>query len=147
MRRTHALVVAVILVVLTPFQANAFCFQAAGERYGVSPWLLWGISRVESNMNPAAVHHNRNGSVDVGLMQINSSWQRQLGGTWAEIKDPCTNVMVGAWLLRQCIQQFGYTWAAVGCYNSQDPARAQRYAAGVYAVLLSRGVLSPHDPR
>jgi soluble lytic murein transglycosylase-like protein len=124
---------------LLPLSANAFCFQEAGQRYAVSPWLLWAIAKAESNLDPSAIHHNRNGTIDVGLMQINSIWAGQLGGTWDVLGDPCTNVMTGAWILSQCIQDYGYTWAAVGCYHSRTPTRRDAYAARIAAILERAG--------
>ena len=129
--------------------AHAFCYEEAGAMYGIAPRLLWTISKGESNFNPAAVNYNTNGSYDFGLMQINSSWAptlRKKGITWQSLADPCTNVKVGAWVLAQCIQDYGYTWAAVGCYNSRTPSKRDRYAARI-ARLMSREHVAFQQPR
>ena len=118
-----------------PAHASAFCFEEAGSMYGISPQLLWSIAKTESNFNPRAINRNSNGSYDYGLMQINSTWAKKLGKTWNELGDPCTNVKVGAWVLAQCIQDYGNTWRAVGCYNSRTPSKGDRYAGKVYRIL------------
>ena len=118
--------------------AAAFCFEEAGNRYGISPQLLYAISKGESSFNPLAINYNTNGTYDYGLMQINSSWEptlRKLGIPWNSLADPCTNVMVGAWVLSQCIQDYGYTWPAVGCYNSRTPSKRDQYAAKVARII------------
>ena len=118
--------------------AGAFCYEEAGSRYRISPRLLHAISKGESNFNPFAVNHNTNGSYDFGLMQINSSWEptlRQLGIPWNSLADPCTNVMVGAWVLSRCIQEYGYSWSAVGCYNSRTPSKRDRYAEKIARIV------------
>lgn len=126
-----------LLLTLLPLSAHAFCFQEAGQRYAVSPKLLWAIAKAESNLDPSSINRNRNGTIDVGLMQINSIWAGQLGGTWDALGDPCTNVMAGAWILSQCIRNYGYTWQAVGCYHSRTPTRRDAYALRI-AVILER---------
>jgi soluble lytic murein transglycosylase-like protein len=129
--------------------ANAFCYEEAGAIYGIAPRLLWTISKGESNFNPAAVNYNTNGSYDFGLMQINSSWAqtlRKLGIPWDTLADPCTNVKVGAWVLAQCISDFGYTWDAVGCYNSRTPSKRDKYAAKI-ARLLNREPIAHQKQR
>lgn len=129
--------------------ANAFCYEEAGAMYGIAPRLLWTISKGESNFNPAAVNYNTNGSYDFGLMQINSSWApalRKMGIPWEALADPCTNVKVGAWVLAQCVQDYGYTWAAVGCYNSRTPSKQNRYASRI-ARLMSREPVTSQQPR
>jgi soluble lytic murein transglycosylase-like protein len=69
-------------------------------------------------------------------MQINSSWASTLGkDRWNALADPCTNVRTGAWILRQCIDKYGYNWKAVGCYNSQTPSKRDRYAARIEAEI------------
>ncbi|WP_108105914.1 lytic transglycosylase domain-containing protein [Geobacter sp. DSM 2909] len=118
--------------------AAAFCFEEAGNRYGISPHLLYAISKGESSFNPLAINYNSNGTYDYGLMQINSSWEsalRKLGISWNSIADPCTNVMVGAWVLSQCIRDYGYSWSAVGCYNSRTPSKRDRYAARIARIV------------
>lgn len=128
--------------------SHAFCYEEAGAMYGIAPRLLWTISKGESNFNPLAVNYNTNGSYDFGLMQINSSWAptlRKMGISWDSLADPCTNVKVGAWVLARCMQDYGYTWAAVGCYNSRTPSKRDRYAARI-ARLLSREPASFQQP-
>jgi len=125
-----------ILVVLASQHVWAFCFEEAGERYRVSPQLLWAIAKTESNLNPTAVKYNKNGSFDYGLMQVNSSWYKELGRErWMRLGDACYNVQVGAWILSQCVQRYGYTWAAVGCYNAFSDDKRAVYANRVYRVL------------
>ncbi len=128
--------IAFILVFSFAVPAFAFCFEAAGAEYGVSPRLLWSIAKVESDFTPGAVNWNQNGSYDYGLMQINSGWARKLGaGVWRSLGDPCTNVKAGAWILARCVRRYGYTWEAVGCYNASNDAKRAQYARRVYAVF------------
>lgn len=119
-----------------PQSSHAYCFQEAGDTYGVSPRLLWAIAKCESNFDPRAVGRNKNGTVDVGLMQINSSWKEKLGPTWNYLFDPCTNVKVGAWVLSQCFAKYGNSWQAVGCYNSQTEQYSRAYAQKVSKILI-----------
>ena len=128
-----------LFLILIPDWVSAFCFQEAGSRYRVSPWLLWSIAKVESGLDPSAINQNNNGTVDVGLMQVNSIWAEQLGKTWDHLDDPCTNVMAGAWILNQCIQDYGYTWKAVGCYHSRTPELRDAYALKIAIILEQAG--------
>ena len=53
------------------------CWQDAAARYGVDARLLYAIAQQESGLNARAInrsHAARTGSVDIGLMQINSRW-------------------------------------------------------------------------
>lgn len=121
--------------------AHAFCFEQAGREHNVSPTLLWAIAKGESGFNPSAINRNTNGSYDFGLMQINSIWSKRLGkDLWNSLGDPCTNVRVGAWILSQCIRDYGYTWNAVGCYNSRTPSKRDRYAARIAKILREYGL-------
>jgi soluble lytic murein transglycosylase-like protein len=116
--------------------ALALCFDEAGKLYNISPELLRGIAKVESRFNPYAINHNRNGSYDYGVMQINSSWAKTLGPKlWQALSDPCTNIKVGAFILAQSISRHGYSWDAVGYYNSRDPIKRQQYIKKILSAL------------
>lgn len=130
---------AAALLYLPP--AGATCWQAAAERYRIDPLLLYAIAQTESGLDPSARHRNRDGSRDIGLMQLNSRHLPRLaqyGITEAMVQaDACLSVMAGAWVLGGFVQQLGYGWEAVGAYNAgaapgRDALRA-RYAWRVWS--------------
>jgi len=134
-----ALAAASICTVLAATRAHA-CWDDAAARYQVNGELLYAIARTESALNPAAIGRNRNGSFDIGLMQINSVWLPALAahGIGArELLEPCTNIHVGAWILAGNVQRLGYTWDAVGAYNAASPGLRRAYAAKVHAQLAA----------
>lgn len=118
--------------------AHADCYDEAAALYPQVPitWLR-SVARVESNFDQSAVNKNKNGSIDIGTMQINSYWRPYLGTErWQMVKDDaCYNVVVGAWVLNQCIGRYGLTWQAVGCYNSPTRDNQLRYAAKVVPLI------------
>lgn len=121
---------------LCPSICWGFCFQDAGREYAVSPLLLETLARIESNLNPKAINRNSNGSFDIGLMQINSTWMGRLNRRAEDLlSDPCANVMAGAWVLRHCLDAYGYTWQAVGCYNARSNGKRIDYAWKVFREL------------
>lgn len=111
------------------------CWEQAAAAYGVNPYLLYAIARTESGLNPSAVNRNKDGSYDMGLMQINSRWLptlRKFGIGEQQLFDPCVSIHVGAWVLAQNMRRMGNSWDAVGAYNARDPTLRMRYAARVY---------------
>ena len=75
------------------------CWAEIGQRYNINPYLLGAIAKTESNFKANAVRQNKNGTRDIGVMQINLYWH------WNSIKDldvldPTTNVLIAAQLLR-----------------------------------------------
>lgn len=116
------------------------CWDKAGAAYGVDPWLLFAIAKVESSFNPNATNRNKDKrkSLDMGMMQINSFWLPTLskfGITKEHLFDPCTSVFVGAWIVAQNIKQFGYNQDGIGAYNSPRNVKIRRnYAKKVYAA-------------
>lgn len=118
--------------------ARADCLDDAATFQKVSVSLLRGIAQVESGMNPNAVNTNTNGTVDIGLMQINSTWLPTLareGISRESLFDACTNAYVGAWILSQNIRQLGANWNAIGAYNSASPDKRLAYARKVYDAI------------
>ncbi|CZV58125.1 MULTISPECIES: type III secretion system invasion protein IagB [Enterobacter] len=112
----------ILLLLIVSQSVFANCWDHAAHYYHVDPYLLYAIAKVESGMNPYAVGWNRDGSRDVGLMQINSTHfselQRQGIDESRLISEPCTSIMVGASILSSMIKVYGYNWEAVGAYNA-----------------------------
>lgn len=136
MGKTRVFLLAAILLVALGTDASAFCFEEAGAEYGINPQILRAIAKVESNFNPAAIHMNTNGTYDFGLMQINTIWAPTIGKErWKKLGDPCTNAKTGAWILSMCMNKYGYTWKAIGCYNSQTPEKRDKYSRMVFNQL------------
>jgi len=127
-----------LIMILLPasVRAEEFCFQEAGVEYSINPRILKAIAKVESNFNPRAVNWNTNGTYDFGVMQINSSWYYTLGKEWwMTLGDPCSNIKGGARILSGCMKKYGYSWEAIGCYNSQTPDKRDKYALAVFKQL------------
>jgi soluble lytic murein transglycosylase-like protein len=122
------------LLVVSGFTAQACradCFDGAAHYQKVDPMILRGIATVESHDNPHAINHNRNGSVDYGMMQINSIHLRELkkyGVHRADLMNECKNIYTAAYLLKQKMKVHGNTWVAVGSYHSESPALRNQYA-------------------
>ncbi|MEW6343434.1 MAG: lytic transglycosylase domain-containing protein [Paraburkholderia sp.] len=137
---------AVALALWASQPAFADCFDSAGTYQGVSPLVLRAIAWVESRGNPAAVHHNANGSTDIGELQINSIHLRELavyGINEQGLRDECTNIYVAAWHLKKQIVKYGNTWDAVGAYHSEKPQLRDAYAQMVKTTLAHWGLMTP----
>lgn len=140
--KTKQLAPIVIMLLSVTDESQAFCFSEAAQRYGINEKILIAIAKVESNFNPSAININKNGSVDHGLMQINSQHLKKLaalGINEKNLMDPCTNVHVGAWILAEVMQRHGNKWWAVGAYGAGGRASKEnlreQYAAKVFRAL------------
>jgi soluble lytic murein transglycosylase-like protein len=120
-----------------------YCWSSAEATYGVPAKLLVAIAKVETGINPSLVgKKNKDGSYDIGLMQINSGWLPKLSKyniTENDLFKPCTNIMVGAWILSDNIQRLGYNWDAVGAYNAKTNWKRDIYAKKVHKAILELG--------
>jgi len=134
-----------LLILLYGHSAGAYCFDEAGKIFGISPQLLRAVASVESSFAPWAINYgNKNGSYDVCMMQINSSWHDVIGKElWNALSDPCTCVKVGAWILGGNMAKHGYNWKAVGYYNATSKEKRKEYIRKVKTALKTLGSLTP----
>ena len=139
------------------------CWDEVAQRHGVPADLLYAVAKVESGLNPKAVnrsHIQRTGSIDIGLMQINSRHLPKLakrGISESSLFEPCSNLDVGAGLLAELFARRGLSWDSVGAYNAactelkgDDCTKARaRYAWKVYRQLPanSRSARTSPGPR
>lgn len=100
---------------------------------------------MESDFNPRAVNRNANGSVDVGMGQINSIHFAELG-RWgiapANLMDGCVATYVAAWHLSKQIRKHGNSWFGVASYHSASPCQNTRYAGLLWNALVGWRVVA-----
>uniref|UniRef100_UPI003BEF403E lytic transglycosylase domain-containing protein n=1 Tax=Burkholderia arboris TaxID=488730 RepID=UPI003BEF403E len=126
--------------------ARADCLDDAAAWLSVDSQLVHAIAYHESGMRADAINRNRDGSRDIGLMQINSSWLPTLarsGISETDLFNPCVNAWVGTWILRGNIDRLGPTWKAVGAYNAVSPAKQLRYANRIYPLWQAIRLANP----
>ena len=115
------------------------CWADASKRYNIPVDLLYAIARVETgNKGNLVSPKNKNGTYDIGLMQINSIHLPRLKKMNITketlLSDPCVNLHVGAFILSEFISKYGYTWQAIDSYNAGRPTSHKTYAKKVYAM-------------
>lgn len=124
-----------------PGKAKASCWEKAGNDYGIDPLLLKAIAWKESRGWSGAIGPRlKDGNRALGLMQVNTIHLPSLarfGVRREHLFDPCTSQKVGAWVLSDCIQRFGATWKAVGCYYA-GPASTNVVAQVAYVRDVKR---------
>lgn len=136
----RAMLCTAVAAAFTSACARADCIDDAATYWGVPPLLSRAIAQHESQMRAHAVGKNTNGTRDIGLMQINTSWLptlRKYGVSEADLFNPCVNAYVGNWILSQNITRLGYNWDAIGAYNAVSPAKREVYARRIYKQLMS----------
>jgi len=128
----------------TPSSTVERCIQGAARQYRIHPAVLRAVLSVESRLDPGARNVNSNGTVDLGIGQINSVHLPELARRGIEerhLLDPCIGTYVAGWHLGRQMQRFGQTWWGVGAYHSTASARNQRYQVLVYNEMVRAGAL------
>ena len=109
--------------------------------------LLHAIAKTEGGKT-GTVSRNRNGSVDMGVMQVNSIHLSSAPhkflsrGITAQqlINDDCVNIAAGASILRYEIDRAKDFWSGVASYHSKTPQFASIYLEKVIRNLRAMGV-------
>lgn len=116
------------------------CMTLVANLYGIPPRVLPAIQRVEGG-RVGTVSRNRNGSEDLGVMQVNTLWIRpisQLTGLGEAVvrerlvNDACFNIAAAAAIFRHKLdRRGGDVLRAVGDYHSRTPHLHDAYLARV----------------
>jgi hypothetical protein len=124
------------------------CMAAVAAFYHLPPQALPAIHAVEGGRT-GSVEHNRNGTDDLGAMQINTLWLDPLshatGVTRARlraalIRQDCFNVAVAGAILRIYLREAADDLEkAIGFYHSHTPGIREAYAMRVLAATLPPG--------
>jgi hypothetical protein len=122
------------------------CIAAVAAFYHLPASTLVAIQKVEAG-RLGLVHANRDGSQDLGPMQINTRWLRPLSRQtnisprrlrWALLSDACFNVAVGGAVLRLDLNaRRGDLLQAIGDYHSRTPGLHEAYQARVLAAAVT----------
>ncbi len=118
------------------------CMALVAQIYGLPPRVLPSIQAVEGG-RPGSMHRNADGSVDLGVMQINTLWlptlSRYTGLESTVVRDrlllqPCFNIAAAGLILSTYLAETrGDLMQAVGDYHSHTPLLNQDYQAKVRA--------------
>jgi soluble lytic murein transglycosylase len=106
--------------------------EAAAERHGLDPDLLWAVMRVESVYDRRVVSH----AGAIGLLQIMprtgaliAHAKGEDGFITADLLDPATNIDFAAWYLASLLRRFdGRLPLAIAAYNG-GPHNVRRWMA------------------
>jgi hypothetical protein len=124
---------------LTPVTISCLLDAVYSQQVPLAAFV--GIMAAE-NGQVSQVIVNRNGTYDIGPLQINSSWLGSLarhGISEVVVRNNgCVNVMAGAWIFRQVlVETKGDVWGAIGRYHSGRGSLALTYQRRVYRHLSS----------
>lgn len=113
------------------------------QEYEVEYELALAVMNVESQGNPKATNHNKNGTVDKGYMQINSinyEWLREeLGIT--NFYNPWQNIKAGVFMLSDLMKRHSDKHSILMSYNMGERRTRQLHKQGIYSSKYSRKVV------
>lgn len=114
------------------------CIERAAAHYGAHPDIVRAVMRTEGGKT-GKIRYNKDGSFDIGKMQINSVHLPELakyGITQAMLtNDECLNIHVGTYYLQKNIITAPHFWNGVGGYHSRTPAKNVSYQYRVWDNL------------
>jgi len=127
------------LVDMTPLERERLvCSISAAVEYRVPVDIMLAIAEIE-NGRPYLVSSNANGSIDIGVMQINSAYLRDLrkfGITYEDVEgEGCYPYRLAAWRVkRHVLDDQGDIWAKAANYHSRTPEFNQVYRAKLKTI-------------
>lgn len=119
------------------------CFMKEADRNGIDPYVLLAVMKTEGG-RPGELALNRNGTIDLGPMSVNTVWLPSLAKHYRTSEpelmhrlasDGCANVAAAALILSRKISETGDVWEGVANYHSRNPVKQGRYLMRVHASL------------
>jgi soluble lytic murein transglycosylase-like protein len=118
------------VIALPVFDVPIACINQAAVMYHVPAKLIISVLQTEGG-KMGKIEKNKNGTYDIGAMQINSSWLPELKSEGISQDDiqynACTNVSVGTWILAKKIAAENNLLVGVGDYNSHTSQYNKTY--------------------
>lgn len=120
--------------------ASYECFVRETQRQAIPALLMLAVMKTEGGRIGTQAR-NTNGTLDLGPMQINTVHLQKIasitGRPISEVAqklahDACSNIAVGAWILRLSINDAGSLWKGVAYYHSRNAEFGTPYAWRVY---------------
>lgn len=110
------------------------CINKSASEFHIPSRLIIAVLNTEQGKR-GLIKKNKDGSVDLGPMQINSRWWPELYRYNITPQDvlykPCVNIRVGAWILARAIADGNNLLNGVGNYNSHTPIYNHAYTQKV----------------
>lgn len=111
------------------------CVQQAASVHGVPEALILAVLETEGG-RPGLARRNRDGSHDLGPMQVNTRWVRREGLNARDLRDHgCYNLHVGAAILARELRAAPDLATGVGNYHSRTPRHHRRYQRSIVRSL------------
>ena len=147
----HAAIVFNLHQMAVPFLA---CMALVASVYHLPPRVLPSIQAIEGG-RVGLEHLNKDGSVDLGVMQINTLWVTPIARFTRLpefnvrdrlLYDPCFNIAAAGLIMRTYLNETkGDLMLAVGDYHSHTPVLNLEYRAKVLDAARAMFV-SPRQP-
>jgi soluble lytic murein transglycosylase-like protein len=124
------------------FDLQIYIYKTCKQK-GIPYEMTLAVIKTESDFNPKAKNINDNGSVDKGLMQINSihkKWCKELGIT--DLLDPYQNIIIGTELLSNLYNKYKDVHKTLIAYNMGENGLKRNLKVGRGSTNYSRKVIS-----
>lgn len=134
----------ILATIISPasFAQPTDCISEVAHCFQINPLIIRAIIFKESGNRRNVFNKNKNNTIDVGIMQINSLHfpsLMKMGISERQLRESsCINIFSGTWILKQRIQHHGYTWDSIGMYHSRTPYYHDKYVNGLISVITKK---------
>lgn len=124
---------------MPPTSAREVCIMQAANHYKAHPDIIRAVMKAEGG-TVGKIRWNKDGSFDMGPMQINSVHLPDLAPYGISkdmlVNDECLNIHIGTFYLQKNILMGRDFWHGVGRYHSKTPSKNIAYQYRVWNQLI-----------